>query len=97
MLSFTDRMNAKKELQENYKRLEMDERSILHELRISSYEFHAVLNMKNEDPILAWVVRDYLEEKLTEQGKEVFPFTTFDESNERSWYESNISFEKEII
>ena len=97
MLSFNERMGARKELQENFKRLDMNERAVLAELHISGYELHAVLNMKNEDPALVWIVKDYLEDKLTSQGKEVYPFATFDSYRGTSWYDTYAtSWKKQI-
>ncbi len=75
MLTPIQTINTRKELQENYRRLAMEEAEVLRDIRISGSELQAVLQMKNANPGQVWMVRDYLEDKLAEKGIEMYPFS----------------------
>lgn len=68
MLTPLETMNTRDELQENYERLGESEDEVLRDLQISSDELHAILNMDDPYPGNVWMMRDYLEDKLTEKG-----------------------------
>ena len=75
MLTPIQTINTRKELQENYRRLTMEEAEVLRDIRISGSELQAVLQMKNANPGQVWMVRDYLGDKLAEKGIEMYPFS----------------------
>ena len=86
MLTSSMRVNARKELNENYRRLGMDEREVLMDTQMSSTELHAVLTMRDADPGLVWELRDYLEDKLTEKGIEMYPFSFMADHSNNRWF-----------
>ena len=94
MLTPKMRHDARVELQENYKRLGKDENEVLNDLQITSIELHAVLNMRDPDPSYVWMVRDYLEDKLLEEGKEVYPFSYMADHSANKWFHYDTPWRK---
>lgn len=86
MLTQMEIEKTREELQENYRRLAMDEKDVLRDLGISSRELRAVLNMNRPNPSQAWMVRDYLEDKLVEKGVEMYPFSRLADHRANLWY-----------
>lgn len=86
MLTPVQTLNTRKELQENYRRLAMEEADVLRDLRISSSDLQAVLHMKNANPCQVWMVRDYLEDKLGEKGIEMYPFSRLGDHSANRWF-----------
>ncbi len=86
MLTFIEKKNTAKELQENYKRLGEDLNTVLNELQITEEEFNRVLTMNHPNPSNVWMVRDYLEDKLTEKGIEIYPFSRLADHSANMWY-----------
>ena len=86
MLTPQETINTREELQENYARLDEDESQVLNDLQISSEELHAILNMDNPYPGNVWMMRDYLEDKLTEKGIPMKPFTRLADHSANHWY-----------
>lgn len=78
--------NTRKELQENYRRLGMREEDVLNDLRLSKQELINVLNMEHPYPGNVWMVRDYLEDKLKENGIEMMPFSSLADHSVNKWY-----------
>lgn len=86
MLTPLEKRRQANELQENYKRLDQDLITTLNDLQITEKELQCVLNMKHEDPGNCWKVRDYLEDKLTEKGILVYPFTKMADHSANKWF-----------
>lgn len=63
MLTPMQTRNTAKELQENFKRLHEDPKTVLADLGISEAELNRVLTMNHPNPSYVWMVRDYLEDK----------------------------------
>ena len=97
MLTKQQLKNTREELQENYRRLGEDEDQVLKDLQISSEELHAILNLKsNSDPYPGdvWMTRDYLEDKLTEKGIPMKPFTRLANHSDNHWFSYNTPWRK---
>lgn len=86
MLTPIQTINTRKELQENYRRLAMEEAEVLRDIRISGSELQAVLQMKNANPGQVWMVHDYLEDKLVEKGIEMYPFSRLADHSANHWF-----------
>ena len=58
------------ELKENYRILDFDAEVIQEDLRISNEQLRVILNVgPSVDPTNVWRLRDYMDEKIIEQGK----------------------------
>ena len=86
MLTRQEELNTAHELQENFRRLNSDLPTILNDLQISEEELNQILNMDNLEPGHVWMVRDYLEDKLKEQGTEVYPFSKLADHSVNHWF-----------
>lgn len=86
MLTPTETRNTAKELQENFKRLHADMKTVLADLRISEEELKRVLTMNHPNPSYVWMVRDYLEDKLNERGIAMYPFSRLADHRANRWY-----------
>lgn len=86
MLTSTEMENTANELQENFKRLDMDLETVLADLLISEDEFNRVLTMNCPNPSDVWMVRDYLEDKLKEKGIEMYPFSKLADHKRNKWF-----------
>lgn len=86
MLTAEKKMGTAKELQENYRRLNMDKDIILSDLKISESDLKRVLTMDRPDPSYVWMVRDYLEDKLIAKGIEVYPFSRLAYHSANKWF-----------
>lgn len=86
MLTPLQTIRTRKELQENYKRLNEPEEQVLKDVQISQKELHNVLNMTHPYPGDVWKVRDYLEDKLTEKGIPMKPFSRLADHSANHWY-----------
>lgn len=94
MLTRTETINTRNELQENYKRLNAPEEVVLKDLQISREELHAVLQMDHPYPGNVWMVRDYLEDKLKEKGIPMFPFSRLADHSANHWYSYDTPWRK---
>ena len=86
MLNRQEKLNTAHELQENFSRLNSDLPTILNDLQISEEELNQILNMDNPELGHVWMVRDYLEDKLKEQGTEVYPFSRLADHSANRWF-----------
>lgn len=78
MLNTKEKQITAKELHKNYEELDLKKEQILIDLQFSKEKLEdtfAVCKKHIAGPADVWKLRDYLEEKLTEQGKEVYPFS----------------------
>lgn len=86
MLTPLQTVRTRNELQENYKRLGAPEDEVLKDVQISRDELHKVLNMTNPYPGNVWKLRDYLEDKLTEKGIPMKPWSRLADHSANHWY-----------
>lgn len=64
------------ELQINFHNLVIDKEQILNDLKFTSEQLEFALKVSGRtNGYDVWKLRDYLEEKLQEQGREVYPFS----------------------
>lgn len=75
MLTAQEKRQQAIELNENYSALDFPRERILQDIKISEAELDKVLAMTNEDPTAVWMLRDYMDEKLREQGKTPRPYS----------------------
>lgn len=86
MLTPMQTRNTARELQENFRRLNINLDSALSDLQISGEELNRVLTMNRPDPSNVWKVRDYLEDKLKERGIEMYPFSRLADHQTNKWF-----------
>ena len=86
MLTPQERENTQEELQENYRRLGYDVSRVLLETHLSAAQLQAVLSMDGANPSHVWMVRDYLEDKLKEEGLEMMPFSRLGNHAANRWF-----------
>ncbi len=53
---------------------------------MSHDELHSVLEMGYPDPANVWKLRDYLEDMLINEGKEVYPFSRLGDHSNNHWF-----------
>ena len=86
MLTPIQTINTRKELQENYRRLGYSESRVCEETELDREELHRVLEMKGPYPGNVWKLRDYLEDMLNKEGKEIYPWTRLSNHGANHWY-----------
>lgn len=86
MLTREETKNTAKELQENYRRLNLDINDVLSDLQISEEELQRVLTMDHPNPSNVWMVRDYLEDMLKERNIPMYPFSRLANHSANLWY-----------
>ena len=75
-LSIKEQMQTSKELKENYRISGLTPKDIQAELGISFTQLEETLNLDHAaDPVTVWRLRDYMEDKIKEQGKGTFPYS----------------------
>ena len=69
------------ELHENYKIAGLTPEDIQSDLGLDPNQLENILNIKSiSDPTAVWRLRDYMEEKITEQGKTPYPYSVLIEN-----------------
>lgn len=97
MLTRAEIKATKEELQANYRRLNRPEATVLADLEMNAERLDAVLNMEHSDPSDVWEVRDYLEDKLKEQGIEMVPFSRLGDHSANHWFPYQTPWRKEEL
>lgn len=97
MLTRAEIKATKEELQANYRRLNQPEATVLADLEMNAERLDAVLNMEHSDPSDVWEVRDYLEDKLKEQGIEMVPFLRLGDHSANHWFPYQTPWRKEEL
>lgn len=69
MLTEQEKRQQSIELNENYRLLGFSRERVVQEIKFSEADLDAVLAMTGENPTYVWMLRDYMDEKLKEQGK----------------------------
>ncbi len=87
MLTKTEVKNTRNELQQNFDRLGYEKDRICREAEISPAALDAALQMNNPVPNDVWKVRDYLEDMLVKEGKEVYPWTRLADHSANRWFD----------
>ncbi|CRH89976.1 Uncharacterized protein conserved in bacteria [Chlamydia trachomatis] len=90
MLTRQEVIHTAQELQENYRRLAYPEERVLADTKLSSRQLQHVLQVNGADFGHVWMVRDYLEEMLQKERKEVYPFSLLADHSANRWF----SYEK---
>lgn len=96
MLTPMQTRNTARELQENFKRLNADLKTVLADIQISEDELNRVLTMNHPNPSYVWMVRDYLEDKLKERGIKMYPFSRLAHHEANKWYSYETPWRKDI-
>lgn len=86
MLTPMQTRNTRKELQENYRRLGYSEERVCEDTGLDWDELHRVLEMNSPNPGNVWKLRDYLEDMLKEEGKELYPWSRLADHGANHWY-----------
>ena len=97
MLTRAEIKATKEELQANYRRLNQPAATVLADLEMNAERLDAVLNMEHSDPSDVWEVRDYLEDKLKEQGIEMVPFSRLGDHSANHWFPYQTPWRKEEL
>lgn len=94
MLTPQEAANTAKELQENYRRLNFSRQRVLRDLEMDEDELERVLSMQSPNPSNVWMVRDYLEDMMKEQGIEMYPFSRLADHAANKWFRYNTPWRK---
>ena len=86
MLTAKETQNTKAELQENYRRLGYPLSRVLADTGLSERQVQAVLEMSGANPSHVWMMRDYLEDMLRAEGKEIYPWTRLADHSANRWF-----------
>lgn len=86
MLTTTEIKNTRNELQENYKRLGYSDEKICADTQMTPEELHRVLDMNKPYPGNVWKLRDYLEDMLAREERELYPFSRLADHKANLWY-----------
>lgn len=74
------------ELQENFKRLGYPVKQIEADTELSSKEINDVLEMSSPNPSHVWMIREYLEDMLIKEGKDIYPFSKLADKRVNLWF-----------
>lgn len=90
MLNRQETLDTAKELLENYNRLGYLSEKVASDLHLNEKQVKDVLTMNHSNLGHVWMMRDYLEEMLIKEGKEVYPFSRLADHSANKWF----SYEK---
>ena len=80
-LTATERLTTCQELQANHDLSGLRRDEIQHDLGLTLQQLERTLEMRpTSDPAVVWLVRDYLERAIRDQGRDPIPFTVLDDS-----------------
>ncbi|MGT2907304.1 DUF2316 family protein [Streptococcus dentiloxodontae] len=86
MLTAKECANTAQELQENFKRLGYPMEQVAKDVRLNAAQVEAILLMANPQPGHVWMLRDYLEDMLKKDGKNLYPFTRLADHSANRWF-----------
>ncbi|HEO7342183.1 TPA: DUF2316 family protein, partial [Streptococcus agalactiae] len=75
MLTIQEIKDTTFELQENFRRLNYPIKQVTKDLQLNISEVESLLSLDITYPGDVWMLRDYLEDMLKKEGKEVYPFS----------------------
>ena len=98
MLTRAEIKATKEELQANYRRLNQPEATRTRRPRDERWATgRGVKHGEHPDPSDVWEVRDYLEDKLKEQGIEMVPFSRLGDHSDNHWFPYQTPWRKEEL
>lgn len=86
MLTIQEIKDTTFELQENFKRLNYPIKQVTKDLQLNISEVESLLSLDITYPGDVWMLRDYLEDMLKKEGKEVYPFSRLASHSANRWY-----------
>ncbi|MFS1663793.1 DUF2316 family protein [Streptococcus sp. zg-JUN1979] len=86
MLTHQEKENTAFELQENLRRLNYSKDRVAKESHIPLDLLDDILEMTSPNPSYVWQLRDYLEDMLLKEGKEVYPWSRLANHAANRWY-----------
>ncbi|HFV0259356.1 TPA: DUF2316 family protein [Streptococcus agalactiae] len=86
MLTIQEMKDTTFELQENFRRLNYPIKQVAKDLQLNISEVESLLSLDVTYPGDVWVLRDYLEDMLKKEGKEVYPFSRLASHSANRWY-----------
>lgn len=86
MLTIQEMKDTTFELQENFRRLNYPIKQVAKDLQLNISEVESLLSLDITYPGDVWMLRDYLEDMLKKEGKEVYPFSRLASHSANRWY-----------
>ncbi|HGI2914584.1 TPA: DUF2316 family protein [Streptococcus agalactiae] len=86
MLTIQEMKDRTFELQENFRRLNYPIKQVAKDLQLNISEVESLLSLDVTYPGDVWMLRDYLEDMLKKEGKEVYPFSRLASHSANRWY-----------
>ncbi|HEO6839804.1 TPA: DUF2316 family protein, partial [Streptococcus agalactiae] len=86
MLTIQEIKDTTFELQENFRRLNYPIKQVTKDLQLNISEVESLLSLDITYPGDVWMLRDYLEDMLKKEGKEVYPFSRLASHSANRWY-----------
>lgn len=86
MLTIQEIKDTTFELQENFRRLNYPIKQVTKDLQLNISEVESLLSLDITYPGDVWMLRDYLEDMLKKEGKEVYPFSRLASHSANHWY-----------
>ncbi|HEO6023934.1 TPA: DUF2316 family protein [Streptococcus agalactiae] len=86
MLTIQEIKDTTFELQENFRRLNYPIKQVTKDLQLNISEVKSLLSLDITYPGDVWMLRDYLEDMLKKEGKEVYPFSRLASHSANRWY-----------
>ncbi|HGD4977423.1 TPA: DUF2316 family protein [Streptococcus agalactiae] len=86
MLTIQEMKDTTFELQENFRRLNYPIKQVAKDLQLNISEVECLLSLDVTYPGDVWMLRDYLEDMLKKEGKEVYPFSRLASHSANRWY-----------
>ena len=86
MLTIQEMKDTTFELQENFRRLNYPIKQVAKDFQLNISEVESLLSLDVTYPGDVWMLRDYLEDMLKKEGKEVYPFSRLASHSANRWY-----------
>ncbi|HGI5178636.1 TPA: DUF2316 family protein [Streptococcus agalactiae] len=86
MLTIQEIKDTTFELQENFRRLNYPIKQVTKDLQLNISEVESLLSLDITYPGDVWMLRDYLEDMLKKEDKEVYPFSRLASHSANRWY-----------
>ncbi|MQP95016.1 DUF2316 family protein [Streptococcus agalactiae] len=86
MLTIQEMKDTTFELQENFRRLNYPIKQVAKDLQLNISEVESLLCLDVTYPGDVCMLRDYLEDMLKKEGKEVYPFSRLASHSANRWY-----------
>lgn len=86
MLTIQEMKDTTFKLQENFRRLNYPIKQVAKDLQLNISEVESLLSLDVTYPGDVCMLRDYLEDMLKKEGKEVYPFSRLASHSANRWY-----------